>query len=60
MCASDEGAHTRTSTCLPCAQDAVAMGDTSRDGEPDHLLSAASGASVYLVAGNRKRLITPP
>ena len=33
---------------------------TNRDGEPDLLLSAASGASVYLVAGNRRRLITPP
>jgi len=40
--------------------DAVGVGDTNRDGEPDLLLSAASGASVYLVAGNRKRLITPP
>ena len=40
--------------------DAVGVGDVNRDGEPDLLLSAASGDSVYLVAGNRKRLITPP
>ena len=33
--------------------DALGIGDVNRDGEPDLLLSAASGASVYLVAGNR-------
>jgi hypothetical protein len=31
--------------------DAVGVGDVSRDGKPDYLLSAAEGDTVYLVAG---------
>ncbi len=33
--------------------DAVGVGDVNHDGEPDLLLSAASGNTVYLVAGRR-------
>jgi hypothetical protein len=33
--------------------DAVTLGDVNHDGEPDLLLSAAEGDTVYLVAGRR-------
>jgi hypothetical protein len=35
--------------------DAVGVGDVNRDREPDLLLSAASGSSVYLIAGTDRR-----
>jgi hypothetical protein len=35
--------------------DAVGLGDVNRDHEPDLLLSAASGSTVYLVAGTDPR-----
>jgi FG-GAP-like repeat len=35
--------------------DAVGVGDVDRDHEPDLLLSAASGSTVYLIAGTDKR-----
>jgi hypothetical protein len=35
--------------------DAVGVGDVNRDGAPDLLLSAASGSSVYLVAGTDRK-----
>jgi hypothetical protein len=35
--------------------DAQGIGDVNRDGEPDLLLSAAEGDTVYLVAGTRRR-----
>jgi len=35
--------------------DAVGLGDVNRDGEPDLLLSAAEGDTVYLVAGRSRR-----
>jgi hypothetical protein len=35
--------------------DAVGLGDVNRDGEPDLLLSAAEGDTVYLIAGQRPR-----
>jgi hypothetical protein len=36
--------------------DALGIGDTDRDGEPDLLLSAAEGDTLYLVSGRRRRI----
>ena len=58
-----DGHRLRTITSSTAGEDfgfdAVGIGDVNNDGQPDLLASAASGASVYVIAGACKGSVSP-